>query len=274
VSEFPVGVAVALSPLVRRVLAPNASHMTGPGTNTYLIGVDEVAVVDPGPDDAGHVDAIIGAASAERIRWIVLTHTHADHWPAALTLAARTGAPILAHPTREPGLRLDGRLRDGDAIEGSEFRLEALHTPGHAPNHLCFRLVEERVLLTGDNVLDGMWSVISPERGGDMATYLDSLQRMRAVPSAWLAPAHGHAIDDPRARIDEYLQHRRDRERQILRSIRREPTTIPKLVDRLYPDLVDALIPVARRQVHAHLLKLRDEGAVTGRSSRTVWRAA
>lgn len=272
-SEFPVGVAVAISPLVRRVLAPNAGHMTGPGTNAYLVGVDEVAVIDPGPDDAAHVEAILGAASG-RIRWIVLTHTHVDHWPAAVTLAARTGAPILAHPTREPGLRLDGRLRDGDAIEGSEFRLEALHTPGHAPNHLCFRLVEERVLFTGDNVLDGMWSVVSPDRGGDMATYLASLQRMRSVRSAWLAPAHGHAIEDARARIDEYLQHRRDRERQILRSVRHEPTTIPRLVARLYPDLVEALVPVAQRQVHAHLLKLRDEGAVTGRSSRTVWRAA
>ena len=180
----------------------------------------------------------------------------------------------MAFARREPGLRIDARLREGDTIEAAEFRLEALHTPGHAPNHLCFRLPEERVLFTGDNVLDGMWSVISPDRGGDMATYLASLQRMRAIRSAWLAPGHGHAIPDARARIDEYLAHRRDRERQILREVRREASTIPRLVDRLYPDLHEALVPVARRQVHAHLRKLRDEGAVTGRNARTVWRAA
>ena len=272
-SEFPVGVAVALSQLVRRVVAPNAGHMTGPGTNTYLVGVDEVAVIDPGPDEPAHVEAILGAASPDRIRWILLTHTHPDHWPAAMTLAARTGAPIMAFARREPGLRIDTRLRDRDTIEAAEFRLEALHTPGHAPNHLSFRLPEERVLFTGDNVLDGMWSVISPDRGGDMATYLASLQRMRAIRSAWLAPGHGHAIPDARARIDEYLAHRRDRERQILREVRRDPTTIPRLVDRLYPDLHEPLVPVARRQVHAHLRKLRDEGAVTGRNARTVWRA-
>jgi glyoxylase-like metal-dependent hydrolase (beta-lactamase superfamily II) len=268
------GVASALSPLVRRVLAPNPNHMTGPGTNTYLVGVDEVAVIDPGPDDRGHVDAIVGAAGAERIRWILLTHTHPDHWPAATRLALRTGAPVLAFPTREPGLRLDGRLRDGDAVVGSEFRLEALHTPGHAPNHLCFRLEEERVLFTGDNVLDGMWSVISPERGGDMAEYLHSLERMRRLRTAWLAPGHGDRIDDARVRIDEYLAHRRDRERQVLRALRREPATVTQLVARLYPDLDAPLVPVAARQVHAHLLKLRTEGRVTGRSVRARWAVA
>lgn len=266
------GVARALSPLVRCVLAPNANHMTGPGTNTYLVGVDEVAVIDPGPDDPGHVEAVIGAAGADRIRWILLTHTHPDHWPAAPRLAARTGARVLAHPSREPGLHLDARLRDGDEVIGSEFRLEAIHTPGHAPNHLCFRLEEERVLFTGDNVLDAMWSVISPERGGDMAEYLRSLERMRRLRTAWLAPGHGDRIDDARDRIDAYIAHRRDREQQIVRALRREPSTIGALVTRLYPDLAEPLVPVAGRQVHAHLLKLRGEGRVTGRSVRARWR--
>jgi glyoxylase-like metal-dependent hydrolase (beta-lactamase superfamily II) len=273
VTEFPVGVAIRLSPLVRRILAPNASHMTGPGTNTYLVGDDEVTVIDPGPADPAHVDAIATAVGEGRIRWILLTHTHPDHWPAAVPLAARTGAPIAAYARRERGLRIDRRLDDGDAVEAPDHRLVALHTPGHAPNHLCFRLDGERALFTGDNVLDGMWSVISPDRGGDMATYLTSLARMRAEHAAWLAPAHGHVIPDADARIDEYLQHRHDREHQIHRCLQHEPMTIVGVVARLYPELQAPLVPVARRQVHAHLRKLRADGLVAGRDARSVWRA-
>ena len=152
----------ALSPLVRRVVADNPSHMTGPGTNTYLVGVDEVAVIDPGPASKRHTDAIVGGAGRDRIRWILLTHTHPDHAPGATRLAEATGAAIWAFNRREPSVHVDRALADGDTIDGTEFRLEVLHTPGHAPNHLCFLLDEERMLFTGDTILGGMFSVVSP----------------------------------------------------------------------------------------------------------------
>ena len=179
----------ALSQLVRRVVASNPSHMTGPGTNTYLVGVDEVAVIDPGPDDKRHTDAIVGAAMRERIRWIVLTHTHADHAPGARRLAKATGAEVLAFSKRDKVVPVDRAIGDGETIDGTEFRLEVLHTPGHAPNHLCFHLDEERMLFSGDTILDGMYSVVSPSTGGDMAAYLATLERLRECDCVRLHPA-------------------------------------------------------------------------------------
>ena len=167
----------ALSPLVRRICADNPGVMTGPGTNTYLIGVDEIAVIDPGPDDAAHLDAVAGCGG-DRIRWILLTHTHPDHGPGAIGLKERTGAEILAFESRD-GIEVDGTLADGDMVEGTEWRLTAVHTPGHASNHLCFLLEEERCLFTGDHVMDGSTVVIKPP-DGDMAQYLASLERIKA----------------------------------------------------------------------------------------------
>src|SRR3990170_437808 len=142
--DMTSGVAAALSPLVRRVVAPNPGPFTGPGTNTYLVGIDEVAVIDPGPDDKGHASAIIGAAMRERVRWVLLTHTHPDHWPAAEKIRRKTGALVGGFgkfpKADEVTLELDLVLGDGDTVDGTEFRLEALHTPGHSPNHLCFLL--------------------------------------------------------------------------------------------------------------------------------------
>ena len=227
----------ALSPLVRRVVANNPGLMTGPGTNTYLVGIDEVAVIDPGPDLAKHVDAIIGASMRERVRWILLTHTHPDHWPAAAKIRKKTGARIAAFPhrSRRPTrstLELDLVLADGDTIDGTEFRLEALHTPGHAPNHLCFWLDEERSLFTGDHVLNGTTTVVNPQRGGDMIQYLASLDRLRKLKRvARICPGHGDVIDDPTAVLDEYVAHRKMRERQILKLLKAKPATIPKIVE-------------------------------------------
>ena len=180
--DLSPGVPSALSPLVRRIVAPNPGPFTGPGTNTYLVGIDEVAVIDPGPDDKRHIDAIIGASMRERVRWVLLTHTHPDHAPGTARLVKATGAEVLAYGKRldkDSTIVPDRVIGDGDTIEGTEFGLEVLHTPGHAPNHLCFLLEEERVLFTGDTVLDGMFSVVSPNRGGDMAQYLATLRAPR-----------------------------------------------------------------------------------------------
>jgi len=264
----------ALSPLVRRVVASNANPMTGPGTNTYLVGIDEVAVIDPGPDDERHVDAIVGASMQERVRWILLTHTHPDHSPATARLAERTGAEVLAYTKREKGVPVDRAIGDGAVIDGTEFRLDVLHTPGHAPNHLCFHLDEERMLFTGDTVLGGMYSVVSPKTGGDMAQYLATLERLRKLRLAKIAPGHGEVIEEPRAYIDDYLKHRRQRERQVVGVLERGPARITDIVGALYTDTPEPLLDVAGWQVHAHLLKLKAEGRVSGTGARSAWRLA
>ena len=264
----------ALSQLVRRVVANNPSHMTGPGTNTYLVGIDEVAVIDPGPDDAAHTDAIIGGAMRDRVRWILLTHTHPDHAPGATRLKQLTGADILAFNKREPSVRVDRAVRDGDTIDGTEFRLEVLHTPGHAPNHLCFFLEEERMLFTGDTVLGGMYSVVSPSTGGDMAEYLATLDRLRKIRRLRsIAPGHGDLITETKACLDDYAKHRRDREAQVLKLVRQRPTRVKDIVATLYLETPAPLLPVAAKQIYSHLKKLRSEGAVTGRDQRGTWTA-
>ena len=269
----------ALSPLIRRVVANNPGLMTGPGTNTYLVGIDEVAVIDPGPDVAKHVESIVGAAMRDRVKWVLLTHTHPDHWPAADRIRKKTGALVGAFgkfpKADEVKLDLDLVLNDGDTIDGTEFRLEAIHTPGHAPNHLCYFLDEERALFTGDHILNGTTTVINPQRGGDMVEYLASLERLRKLKRvARICPGHGDVMEDPTAVLDEYVAHRKMRERQILKLIKAKPATIPKITSTLYTETPEGLIEMAQHQVHAHLLKLKAEGKVKGSGVRTSWTAS
>ncbi len=266
----------ALSPLIRRVVANNPSLMTGPGTNTYLVGIDEVAVIDPGPDVAKHVESIVGAAMRDRVKWVLLTHTHPDHWPAADRIRKKTGAVVGAFgkipKADEVDLELDLVLDDGDTIDGTEFRLEAVHTPGHAPNHLCFFLDEERALFTGDHVLNGTTTVVNPQRGGDMVEYLASLERLRKIKRvARICPGHGDVMDDPAAVLEEYVAHRKLRERQIMRLLAKGPAKIPEVVATLYVDTPEGLLEMAGHQVHAHLLKLKAEGKVTGTGAKSAW---
>ncbi len=252
-------VASALSPLVRRITAANPGMMTGPGTNTYLVGIDEIVVIDPGPDDATHLDAIAGCGG-DRIRWIVCTHTHPDHSPGVAGLKARTGAEVLAYDGRD-GLEVDARLGDGDSIEATEFRLRAVHTPGHASNHLCYLLEQERMLFSGDHVMQGSTVVISPP-DGDMAAYLDSLAKVRRLRLKAIAPGHGYLITDPAAAVDTYVQHRLERERQVVAALAAAGSaTTAELVEAIYTDVPDFLHPVARFSVWAHLRKLGDDGA-------------
>lgn len=259
-AELVPGEPVRLSPLVRRILAPNPSVMTGPGTNTYLIGTDEVTVIDPGPDEPDHIEAIL-AAGAGRIRRIICTHTHIDHWPAAPTLAARTGAELLAFGSRD-GLEVTGTLGDGDEIVTDGATLRLVHTPGHASNHLCVLLVDEQMLFSGDHIMQGVTVVIAPP-DGDMSAYVASLHRLAALdpPLASIAPAHGHLIDDPAAVITAYLDHRGARE-QIVAAALADTTgqvTVDELVPAVYADVDPALYPVARLSLWAHLRKLVDD---------------
>ena len=265
------GVARALSPLVRRIVAPNPGKMTGAGTNTYLVGIDEIAVIDPGPADESHLDAVTGCGG-DRIRWILCTHTHPDHSPGAAALKEATGAQVLAFGNRD-GLKVDKRIGQGHKVEATEFRLTAHHTPGHASNHLCYFLEEERMLFSGDHVMEGSTVVISPP-DGDMAVYLDSLAKIRQLRLRSIAPGHGHLIDDPKGVIDWYIEHRLEREQQILAALTAAGTAkIDQLVAEIYVDLDPDLVPVARRTVHAHLLKLAAEGEVTGKTAKGVWSA-
>src|SRR4051794_32105027 len=180
--------------MVRRIVAPNPGIMTGPGTNTYLVGVDEVAVIDPGPADQSHLEAIVGCGG-DRIRWILTTHTHEDHSPGAIGLKERTGAEVLGYEARDQ-FTPDESIGDGYRLEATEFALKAVHTPGHASNHLCYYLAQERLLFSGDHVMQGSTVVIRPP-DGDMVAYLESLRRLQGMRLRAIAPGHGHLIEDP-----------------------------------------------------------------------------
>jgi glyoxylase-like metal-dependent hydrolase (beta-lactamase superfamily II) len=254
------GRPVALSERVVRLTAPNPGMMTGPGTNSYLVGTSAVVVVDPGPDDDGHVRAL-AALGAGRIRWIVVTHTHRDHSPGTAALAALTGAEVLGFDARD-GFVPDRAVGDGSTVAGEGFTLRALHTPGHASNHLCWLLSEEGMLFSGDHVMGGSTVVISPP-DGDMARYLDSLRRLRALapPLASIAPGHGALLVDPATTLDGVIAHRLAREAGVAEVLRRAgPATVDEMLGDVYADVRDELLPVARFSLWAHLRKLADDG--------------
>jgi glyoxylase-like metal-dependent hydrolase (beta-lactamase superfamily II) len=267
-----IGVAKALSPLARRILAPNPGVFTGPGTNTYLVGIDEIVVIDPGPADDAHLEAIVGCGG-DRIRWIALTHTHPDHSPGVEGLKERTGAEVLAFSARD-GLKPDRKIGDGYTIEATEFRLTAVHTPGHASNHLCYLLEEERMLFSGDHIMEGSTVVIRPP-DGDMAEYLASLEKVRKLRLRSIAPGHGRVIEQPTQTIDWYLAHRAEREAQVLDALRKAgPSRIDDLVPVVYADVDAERQQIARHSMHAHLIKLAAEGQVTGKGLSGRWTAA
>ncbi|MGQ0570304.1 MAG: MBL fold metallo-hydrolase [Armatimonadota bacterium] len=256
-----MGPSVRFSPVVRRTIAPNPSLMTGAGTNTYLVGAGDITVIDPGPNDSGHLDTIRDALRGDRVVRILLTHHHSDHAPGAAGLSTRTGAPVMAFP----------EIRDGDRFADGGVTLEALHTPGHASDHLCFFLHEEEALFSGDLIMSGSTVVIAPP-DGDMAAYLRSLDRIRQRQPSQIYPGHGDVIESPAAVIEEYIQHRRARERQVLEALASGPARIPDLVSRIYVDVPAALHPLAAHSVYAHLIKLRAEGLVAGSDRESVWR--
>ncbi len=272
---------------IRRITAPNPGLMTGPGTNTYLLGHRDIVVIDPGPDHAGHVGAIVRAAGRRNVAGIVLTHTHPDHWPGARRLQAMTGAPIAtaARPPRADAFDLPvaHRLHDRTKVPWTDIDAVALHTPGHAPNHVCIWIAATGALFTGDHVLDGTTTVVSPSRGGDMGAYLASLRRLRRLRGLRaMYPAHGDMITNPDRKLADYIGHRQLRERQILRCLRAGDLTPRELVDAIYTDtpagrpggLPDGLVEMARHQIHAHLIRLRADGRVVGRDIRSRWALA
>lgn len=257
---------------VRRIVAPNPSMMTGPGTNTYLFGKDEIAVLDPGPVIDSHLDDIVQKAGAT-IRWILVTHTHPDHSPGAAPLAAATGAELLGMPAPD-GQHQDASfspsrvLADGDVLETSEFRLQVVHTPGHASNHVCYRHVQLNWLFTGDHVIDGSTVVIDPP-DGNMKHYIESLQRLKELGCASLVPGHGELIDNPERIIDWIIEHRLEREARIIAAIKANPNlTTRELVPHVYQDVDPKLYGWAERSLLAHVMKLEEEDVARNQGDR------
>ncbi len=261
-------------PLVRRLLAPNPSPFTFTGTQTYVVGRGEVAVIDPGPDLADHVEALVGALAGERISAIVCTHTHRDHSPASRPLQRETGAPIVGcaplaldddGPRSDAAFdelyRPDRILADRERIDGPGWTLEAVATPGHTSNHLCLALPEAGILFTGDHVMGWSTTVVAPP-DGDMAAYMASLDLLLARDDRTYFPAHGPAVDDPKAHVRRLVEHRRGRERQILAHLEAGEGRIPVMVEHMYRDVDPRLHPAAGRSVLAHLIDLEARGLV------------
>ena len=276
-------------PLVRRVLAPNPSPYTFTGTQTWLVGAgNELAVIDPGPagsglsigdpkdiNGAGHVEAILRAVGDAKVTAILCTHTHRDHSPAAAPLKAATGAPIIGCAPlalRDDGPRADSAfdpdyvpdriLTDGERISGEGWTIEAVTTPGHTSNHICYALVETGALFTGDHVMKWSTSVVSPP-DGDMADYMASLQKLYDRKDRIYYPAHGPAVEKPRQLVRGMIGHRRMRERQILNELDKGPRPITQMVETMYKGLDPRLKGAAGRSVLAHLVDLNQQGRVT-----------
>lgn len=260
---------------VRRLVAPNPSLMTGPGTNTYLFGINEVAVLDPGPVIEAHIARIQEEAAAPIVK-ILVTHTHPDHSPGAAVLAAATGAELVGCPPpgtdhQDSSFTPDRILGDGESITVDGIGIESIRTPGHASNHVCYRHVGLNWVFTGDHVIDGSTVVINPP-DGDMQHYLESLQKLKALDCAALAPGHGDLIQNPTEVIDWIIEHRLQREARVLAGLRENPgLTSMQLVPHVYTDVDPSLYGWAERSLLAHLLKLRVEGfAVTNNEKWTA----
>ena len=279
-----------VAPMLRRVIAENPSKFTYRGTGTYIVGEGDVAVVDPGPNLDSHRDALHTALAGERVTAILVTHCHSDHSPLAAWLREETGAPTYAfgpHPPPDPadeeeqeeleeeiaeGVKVeeaidlafepDVRVGDGQvAASGSGWTIRGVHTPGHTSNHMCFAFVEEGVLFPGDHVMGWSTTVVSPP-DGDMTAYVDSLRKVAGRGDRVYWPTHGPSIPEPQRYVTALVEHRLQRERQVLDAVRDGLVEIPAIVALLYKDVDEKLHKPAGRSVLAHLAKLVDEGHV------------
>jgi len=259
---------VSMEPLVRRLLAPNPSPFTYTGTETYIVGRGQVAVIDPGPALDEHLAAILTATEGERVTAILCTHTHRDHSPGSRALQAATGAPIIgcapltleddgprADAAFDPDYRPDRILEDGDTVSGPGWTLEAMATPGHTSNHLCFALRETKALFSGDHIMGWSTTVVSPP-DGDMADYMRSLDKCIGRDDRIYYPAHGDPVTEPQRFVRAVATHRRQRERQILDLLEQESQPIPAMVASMYRGIDPRLHGAAGRSVLAHLIDL------------------
>jgi glyoxylase-like metal-dependent hydrolase (beta-lactamase superfamily II) len=249
---------------VRRIVAGNAGMMTGPGTNTYLLGEREIAVLDPGPDEAPHLASILDAAGAP-IRWIIVTHTHRDHSPLAREIARRTGAAVIGLPPPQDGRQDDSFVpqhqpADGECLTLGDFALTAIHTPGHASNCVCYFLARERLLITGDHVLEGVSPVILPP-DGNMGDYLRSIDKLFAYDFERIAPGHGDLMHQGKKVLEALRAHRLAREDKVVRTLTKlTQASLDELIPEVYDDVPADRHQWARLTLQAHLIKLAQQG--------------
>ncbi len=269
------GVPHRLTDRIRRIVAPNPGVMTGPGTNTYLLGNEAVAVLDPGPAEPSHIDAILGAVG-ERIRWIVCTHTHPDHSPAWQAIHEATGAEVLgaAPPDdmfQDETFKPSTELCHDDVLTSGEFTLRAVHTPGHVGNHFCFFLEEEGVMFAGDHIMNGSTVVIIPP-SGDMKAYIESLQLLLRYPLQNIAPGHGELMDNPREVVEWLVNHRLQRESKVIAGLQQlGRSSVEELVKVVYDDVDTSLHKMAMLSLSAHLIKLRQETRAVLHADDNAW---
>jgi len=275
--SFEYGRTDQVSPLIRRVIANNPGAFTYTGTGTYIVGQGEVAVIDPGPDYPAHLEAILKAIEGERVTAILVTHHHVDHSPLAGPLKDRTGAVVYgcaapANDALHEGAQMEhaadrGFVPDvsvcaGGRITGKGWNFEAVPTPGHTSNHICYALLEENALFTGDHIMGWSTTVVAPP-DGDMTAYMESLARVRAGNYATLWPTHGPPVRDTAPFLDAYAAHRRSREAQILTALQAGPARIAELVPRLYADVDSRLHPAAAQSMLAHMIDLTRRGVIS-----------
>lgn len=280
------GTAVQVSPLVRRVIANNPSKYTYLGTGTYIVGHGDVAVIDPGPMLDEHRDALTASLEGTRVRAILVTHCHSDHSPLAAWLREQTGAPTIAfgpHGSVEPDTADDGAIEEGVTLEettdlefdpdvrvgdgevaamGDGWTMRGVHTPGHTSNHMCFALDEEQALFTGDHVMGWSTTVVSPP-DGDMRDYIESLRKVMARNDLSLWPTHGAPVTEPKPFLHAFLEHRLEREAQVVAAVRSGLSDIEAMVKQMYAGVREELHKPAARSVLSHLVKLADDGVVT-----------
>lgn len=267
---FEYGVAHQVAPKIRRIVARNPSPFTLYGTGTYIVGEGDVAVVDPGPDDPAHIDALVAELAGETLTHILITHTHRDHSPGTSLLQQALGGESYGFGPHgsgrpEPGGEVEEgadhdftpnqKLRDGDVIDGPGFTIESIHTPGHCSNHMCFRLREARTLFCGDHVMGWSTTVVAPP-DGDMQAYMHSLRKLQGAGDALYVPTHGTTIANPDPFVEAYIAHREDRERQILDCLNRGVGRVFAMVEDMYAEVDRRLHPAAARSVLAHLIHL------------------
>jgi glyoxylase-like metal-dependent hydrolase (beta-lactamase superfamily II) len=272
----PTGIAITLEPLVTRVLAPNASPYTYTGTQTHIVGTHDLTIIDPGPADAAHHEALLRVIAGRPVSAIVITHHHRDHSPGARRLRDELGAPIVgaapfaltdegprADAAFDPDYAPDRVLAEGERLTGEGWTLEAIATPGHTKNHLAFALPETQALFSGDHVMGWSTSVVSPP-DGDMTDYMASLEKLLGREDRVFYPGHGVEIERPQRLVRGLLGHRKQREGQILRLLEEAARPIPKLVEKMYVGLDPQLFPAAERSVLAHLIDLKRRDMVAG----------
>ena len=274
--EMKVMTITELSPLVRRITAGNSSVFTGPGTNTYLVGKEEITVIDPGPAMPEHIENI-AKACGDDIKQILVTHTHPDHSPGAKLLHQRTAAPVMGmyalhKQTQDKTFKANKVLEDGDEIREIEYTLKAIHTPGHASNHLCYLLEEEKMIFTGDHIMEGSTVVIGPP-DGNMKQYIESLEKLKQFDISLIAPGHGNLMKDPKSVVDWIVSHRMFREKKVVDALTEfSKANLDQLVEKVYDDVDERLHGIARASLLAHLNKLIEEDKAVNQGDEFHWK--